>query len=202
MALPTAAPGRKLKHRRQIDVQVYARGDGVWEVDARLTDLRSEPVQLASGSRGAGEPIHDMVLRLVVDEQFNIVQAGSQVRSMPYPGHCDGFGDPYAALAGLNLMRGFRHALRERLGGVRGCTHLSELALVLPTAVVQAFAGQVLDTRGDAPDSARPFQIDRCQALRSDGAVVMAHYPRWYTPAAPAAAARLHTSQPEPESTP
>jgi hypothetical protein len=36
MTLPPAAAQRQLKHRRQIDVQVYARGNGLWEVDATL----------------------------------------------------------------------------------------------------------------------------------------------------------------------
>lgn len=184
MALPIAAPERKLKHRRRIDVQIYSRGNGLWEVDARIDDTRPETVELATGPRLAGEPIHDMLLRLVVDEKFNIVEAGAQTVSMPYPGQCDAYGGAYARLVGLNLMQGFRHAVRERLGGVQACTHITELAQVLPTAVVQAFAGEVLDTRGDAPSSEKPFQIDRCHALRSDGPAVLAYYPRWYRPAA------------------
>jgi len=121
-----------------------------------------------------------MLLRLVVDEQFNIVQAGSETRWMPYVGRCNDHGDAYRRLVGLNLLRGFRHAVRERLGGVLGCTHLTELTQVLPTAVVQAFAGEVIDTRGDSGE--KPFQIDRCHALRSDGEVVHEHYVRWYRP--------------------
>ena len=58
---------------------------------------------------------------------------------------------------------------------------------VLPTAVVQAFAGEVFDTRGDGPQATKPVQIDRCRALRSDGPTVLAYYPRWYRPAAPTA---------------
>ena len=199
MALPTAAPGRKLKHRRHIDVQIFSRGAGLWEVDARVSDVRSATVQLVSGPRAAGEPIHDMLLRLVVDERFNIVEAGADTLAMPYPGECDAHGDAYAQLVGLNLMKGFRHAVGERLGGVRGCTHITELAQVLPTAVVQAFAGEVLDTHGDTPGSKKPFQIDRCQALRSDGPTVLAYYPRWYRPAEPAAA---NSSDPERARTP
>ena len=75
--------------------------------------------------------------------------------------------------------------MRQRLGGVLGCTHLSELTQVLPTAVIQAFAGEVIDTRGEADASTKPFQIDRCHALRSDGEAVRLHYPRWHRPARP-----------------
>ncbi|MET0335002.1 MAG: DUF2889 domain-containing protein [Rhizobacter sp.] len=180
MALPAAAPERQLKHTRRIDVQVFARGNGLWEVDAVITDVKTRDTELADAIRHAGEPIHDMLLRLVVDEQFNILEAGSETRGMPYPGACSEHGDAYARLAGLNLMRGFRYAVYERLGGVAGCTHLTELAQTLPTAVVQAFAGDVINTRGDGPDAKQPFQLDRCHALRTDGPTVRVHYPRWF----------------------
>ena len=185
MALPPPAPERQLKHHRRIDVQIYARDAGLWEVDAVISDVKTRDVELANGVRRAGEPIHDMLLRLVIDEAFNVLEAGSETRAMPYPGECDHHGDAYGRLVGLNLMRGFRHAVQERLGGVAGCTHLTELAQVLPTAVVQAFAGEVINTRGDGDNAQQPFQLDRCHALRIDGNAVRTHYPRWYKPTPP-----------------
>jgi hypothetical protein len=122
-------------------------------------------------------------LRVVVNRSLDIVASGAESLAVPYPGHCDQHGDAYGRLVGLNLLHGFRHALRERVGGVLGCTHISELAQILPTAVVQAMAGEVIDTRGDGDSAERPFQIDRCHALRSDGPAVQAHYPRWFKPA-------------------
>lgn len=192
MALPPAASERQLKHRRSIDVHVYARGNGLWEVDAEIRDVKTRDAKLAGGLRQAGDPIHDMLLRLVIDEQLNIVEAGSETRWMPYPGQCDDHGDAYAALVGLNLLKGFRQAVKERLGGVAGCTHLTELTQVLPTAVIQAFAGEVLDTREDSEH--RPFQIDRCHALRADGAAVKLFYPRWYRGTVDPEAASLPTA--------
>ncbi len=182
MPLPPAAAQRHLKHRRQIDVQVFSRGHGLWEVDATLTDVRTRETPMADGPRTAGTTIHDMLLRLVVNEQLDIVEAGSETRWMPYPGQCNEHGDVYGRLVGLNLLRSFRHEMRARVGGVLGCTHITELAQVLPTAVVQAFAGEVIDTRGTGADARQPFQIDRCHALRAGGEAVRLHYPRWYRP--------------------
>jgi hypothetical protein len=198
MALPPAAPERQLKHRRQIDVQIYSRGNGLWEVDAHITDQKTRETRLADRVRPPGEPIHDMLLRLVVDQRFHIHEAGAETRHMPYAGACDQHGDAYGRLVGLNLMKGFRAAVRERLGGTLGCTHITELTQVLPTAVVQAFAGDVIDTAGTADQ--QPFQIDRCHALRSDGETVRTYYPRWYRPVladtAPAATAPPSASFP------
>jgi hypothetical protein len=186
MTLPQAAAQRQLKHRRQIDVQVFSRGNGLWEVDAVLTDTKTRIADMLDGPRPAGTPIHDMLLRLVVNEKLDILEAGSQTRWMPYTGICNDHDDAYGALVGMNLLQNFRHALRQKLGGVLGCTHITELAQVVPTAVVQAFAGEVIDTRGTAEGAKQPFQIDRCHALRSDGDIVRLHHPRWYRAAAAA----------------
>jgi hypothetical protein len=180
MALPTAASERRLKHRRSIDVQVFARDDKLWEVDAHISDVRTTETRMATGMLPAGSPIHDMLVRLVVDEKLNILAAGAHTSAMPYPGECNDYGDVYGRLVGLNLMNRFRQAVKERLGGVQGCTHITELTQVLPTAVVQALAGDVIDTRGEGDDARQPFQIDRCHALRADGPTVKTYYPRWY----------------------
>ena len=180
MALPSAAPARQLVHRRAIDIAVYLRDDALWEIDARLTDVKTRDTPLVTGVRPAGEPIHDLLLRLVVDQRGSVVAAGAQSDRVPYPGECDDHGDDFDRLVGLNLLRGFRAAVDARMGGVRGCTHLTELSRNLPTALVQAFAGRVLDTKGT--DDVRPFQLDRCRALRIDGPAVRTYYPRWYRP--------------------
>jgi hypothetical protein len=176
----TPSDQRRLMHRRALDVQVYARDDGLFEVEAALTDTKTRDVMLAGQLRKAGEPVHDMLLHLVVDAQLTIRAAQSETRWMPYPGACDQHGDAYARLVGLNLMKGFRLGVKDRLGGIKGCTHLTELCQVLPTAVIQALAGVVIDTREGDGSGQPPFQLDRCHALRADGPVVLSPYPRWY----------------------
>lgn len=182
MTMPTPHPQRQLKHRRSLEVEVFRRPDGLWEVDALLRDVKTRDAPMADGVRPAGTPIHDLRLRLVVSSNLDIVEAGSEAAWVPYPGHCDADGNAYAALAGLNLGRGFRASVLDRLGGPRGCTHLTELAQVLPTAVIQGMVGEVLDPRGSEPGAVQPFHLDRCHALRTDGDVVRQHYPRWYRP--------------------
>jgi hypothetical protein len=174
-----AAPVSRIPiHQRRVDVQVFERSDGLFDVEATLLDVKQVDMPLTSGVRKAGDPVHDMLLVLLVDRRFNVLQSRSETLAMPYAGHCSEHGDAYARLAGLNLLQGWRIGLKERVGGTRGCTHITELTQVLPTAVIQAFAGEVIDTREDS--ASRPFQIDRCHALRSDGAAVKIFYPRWY----------------------
>jgi len=180
--MPAVHPSitRRPLHRRALDVQVFARDDDLFDVEASLTDTKTHDVPLAGVPRKAGQPIHQMRLLLTVDTQLTITAATSETLWMPYPGACDEHGDAYALLVGLNLMKGFRQAVTERLSGTRGCTHLTELCQVLPTAVIQAMAGSVIDTREGDADGNPPFQLDRCHALRRDGATVAKFYPRWH----------------------
>lgn len=182
MPLSPPSSRRALKHTRAIHVQAYARDDGLWDIDAHITDTKTRDSKLASGVRPAGSPIHDLWLRLTIDTELNVVDAEAVSDAVPYPGYCDTNGAAYRKLIGLNLLLGFRDGVRQRLSGIQGCTHLTELCQVLPTAAIQAFAGEVLDTRDGADageQSQKPFQLDRCHALRTDGEAVARYYPRW-----------------------
>lgn len=180
LSLPTSR--RALKHRRAIEIEAFVRDDGLWDLDAHISDVKTRETKLASGTLPAGVHLHDMLLRITIDTQFNIVAAEAVSEMTPYPGYCETIGPSYLKLIGLNLAKGFRKALQARLGEILGCTHITELALSLPTAAFQAFAGDVFDPhqgRTVAGKEEKPFQLDRCHALRTDGAAVAKYYPRW-----------------------
>jgi hypothetical protein len=182
MPLPPPISPRALKHRRAIEIEAFAREDGLWDIDAHITDVKTRDANLASGLRPAGEPLHDLSLRITVDTRFNIVDAVSSSDRMPYPGYCDAISPAYKKLVGMNLLKSFRLKAQEALGGVLGCTHITDLAVQLPTAAIQAFAGDVFDPNEASQASGKsdkPFQLDRCHALRTDGPAVVQFYPRW-----------------------
>jgi hypothetical protein len=85
MPLPPATPQRTLKHRRTLDVQVFGRDDGFWEVEATLEDVKTRDSRPGGELRRAGEPIHAMRLRLVVDSGFQILAAGSETPWSAWP---------------------------------------------------------------------------------------------------------------------
>jgi hypothetical protein len=191
MSLSTPVTRRALRHTRAIAVQAYARDDGLWDLDARITDIKENDTLLASGPRPGGTALHDLSLRLTVDLQLTIVDVEAVSDAVPYPGFCNTIGPAYKQLIGLNLMKGFRHELKQRVAGIAGCTHLTELAQILPTAALQAFANDVWATNDLASDAAgeaqhKPFQLDKCHALRTDGGAVAQFYPRWAVKPVPA----------------
>ena len=175
---------REPLHTRAIEIRGYKRADGLYDIEGHLVDTKPYDFKLAAGVRRAGEPVHDMWLRITVDRQLHIVDAQAAMDGMPYVGECDAIEPAYRKLVGLAIRPGYQQRLKELLGGVRGCTHITELAGMLATAAFQSMAGQRLQD----PDR-KPFQIDRCHALAATGAVVGRYYPKWYTGTAPVAPA-------------
>lgn len=57
---------------------------------------------------------------------------------------------------------------------------MSELLSTMATAVIQTLAGS-----RPQPADQRPFQLDGCHALASDGPAVARYYPRWHRPGEP-----------------
>ncbi len=176
MPLSADPVSRVLKHTRSVRFEGYARADGLWDIEAHLTDVKPDDYRLAPGVRPAGSPVHDMWVRLCIDRKMNVIRAEASTDAMPYPPYCAAIAPDYSALAGLNLMRGFRKALHERFGLVRGCTHLTELLGQFPSAAVQVLAGEQRDNHDDGR---KPFQLDRCHALETGGEAVRLYYPRW-----------------------
>ena len=178
-----------------MQVSAFARDDGLWDLDAQITDTKTHDIVLGAAVRPAGTAIHDLKLRLTIDLSLTIIAVEAVSDAVPYPSYCDQSNALYQPLVGLCLKRDFRQQLKVRLAGTAGCTHLTELAQILPTAAIQAMAGkgeQSYQSDG-AKDDVKPFQIDRCHALRSDGEVVAKFYARWATGPQPAQA---HFSDP------
>ena len=170
---PTVA--REPLHRRAIEIHGYKREDGLYDIEGHLVDTKPHDFKLAAGVRKAGDPVHGMWLRITVDRDLHIVDAAAAMDAMPYVDHCNEIVPAYKLLIGLAIRPGYHQRLKELLGGVRGCTHITELAASLATAAFQTMAGQRMQ------DPARkPFQIDRCHALDATKAVVAKYYPKWY----------------------
>jgi len=180
MPLPPPPAARALAHTRRLRFEGYKRADGLWDLEAHLTDIKPLDFPLASGVRAAGTPIHDMWIRLTFDRRLDVVDAAVAIDAMPYPGACGTIAPDYARrLVGLNLARAFARAVRERFANLAGCTHLSEMLTQFPTAAIQALAGEKRDVDSEA-DGTKPFQLDRCHALDTRGDAVRRYYPRWY----------------------
>jgi hypothetical protein len=180
MPLSPPTVSRERLHLRRVTYEGFQRSDGLYDIDAHIVDSKDRDFELLTGVRAAGAPVHDMYIRVTIDRAFTIHAIEAKTDRMPYPGACDRIGPAYANLVGANLVRGFRKRLHDTMGGVHGCTHLTELLGYLPTAAVQTFAGLKREDDG----AEKPFQLDRCHALETTTDTVREYYPKWYRGAA------------------
>jgi len=162
-----------------VSYECFQRGDELFDIECRLVDVKDRDYALLTGVRLAGEPGHDMWARLTIDRDMVIIDIEVGFDAMPYPGACDQIRPAYRKLIGESLLKGFRAKLHEAMGGVRGCTHVTEMLSAAPTPAIQMFAGlrREVDTEGAAE---KPFQLDRCHALETTTENVRRYYPQWY----------------------
>ncbi|MBI4185362.1 MAG: DUF2889 domain-containing protein [Proteobacteria bacterium] len=191
--MPLSPPTRRQHwHLRQVECRGYARDDGLYDVEAHLVD--SKTYDFDSHDRGrvaAGEPVHDMWLRLTVDDGFRIRDAEAVTDAGPYR-LCAEVGPNFARLKGLTIGPGFHRKVRELLGGVEGCTHLVELLGPLATTAFQTLVRTRMARDGrDDPGFKHdrpPAALNSCHAYRTDREVVKRLWPAFYTgPGAPKA---------------
>ena len=177
--MPLSSPAaRERLHRRGVSYEGFRRDDGLFDIEAHITDHKDRDYKLAMGTRSKDIPVHNMWARVTIDRRFEVIDIEAVTDEMPYPGECNRIGPEYKKLIGSNLLKGFRKSIADNMGGVKGCTHLSELLGYLPTAAVQTFAG--IKNEADSVDGKKPFQLDSCHALATNTETVRVYYPKWF----------------------
>jgi hypothetical protein len=181
MPLNSSLVDRTRLHSRHTRYECFRRADDLFDIEGRLTDVKDHDYELLTGKRAAGEAVHDISARLVIAGDGVIQSIDVTFDAMPYPDACDRISAAYGKLVGASLLHGFRKALHDAMGGVQGCSHVTEMLSHAPTAAIQMFAGL---RREIEPDDTKPFQLDRCHALETTTENVRRYYPQWYRGAA------------------
>jgi hypothetical protein len=181
MPLPES-PARSELHIRRIEMRGYRRDDGLFEIDGRVVDTKTYPLH-GDGSRNdtpAGVPIHDMWVRLVVDEDLLVKDLLAVTDASPF--HvCREAVAPMAKIIGERIKPGWSNMVKSKLGGAQGCTHLMELLMPLATAAYQTIQPVRL-RRADTLDAdGRPVKIDSCYAYAANRELVARRWPAFHT---------------------
>lgn len=183
--MPLSEPAeRELLHLRDIELRGYRRADGLFDIEARLTDTKNYGFSNADRGRiEPGTPLHRMLARMTLGEDMVITAFEAATEFGPYT-LCPDAAPNFARLAGLRVGRGFIKAANERVGGVHGCTHLRELLQQMATVAFQTLivVRQQRETEPNADSTAtRPAVLNTCLAYASDGPVVKRNWPHLYT---------------------
>jgi hypothetical protein len=137
------------------------------------------------GTVQAGEPLHEMLLRVTIDDQFVIRDVEAATEHSPFQ-MCPDITPNYKALIGITMGPGWRRAIRQKVGGREGCTHLTELLFPMATVAFQTIwprrRHKARQSDSNVSDSnRRPQVLDTCHAWASDSPVVKNNAPKFYT---------------------
>jgi hypothetical protein len=185
MPLSPAVP-RELIHTRQIECRGFRRTDGMWDIEGHLTDTKTYAFDNEwRGEVLPGVPVHQMWLRLTLDDELIIREIEAVTDHSPFP-ICPAIAPNFQRLRGLSITKGFIGRVRDLLGGVEGCTHLVEMMGPVATTAFQTihpYRNRELRKQGHATDtSRRPRLLNSCHAFAETGDVVKRLWPEFYTP--------------------
>lgn len=182
--MPLSQPvERQHLHTRAIDLRGYLRADGLYDIEAHLVDTKTYPFENQDrGTVQPGEALHGMWVRMTVGEDM-VIRACEAVSDFTPYAICPQAAPNFAALAGVTIGPGFTRAVKERVGGVMGCTHLREVLAQMATVAFQTIgpmrwrkareAREAAIARGETPPPARrAVPVGSCYAYAPDSEVV------------------------------
>lgn len=193
--MPLSPPvERRHLHTRKVTCTGYRRADGLWDIEGHITDEKTYPFHSQSrGDMAAGDFVHQMWVRLTVDDDMVVQGVEAVTDHSPFP-TCPAITPNFQRLVGLRIAAGWTAAVKARLGGIEGCTHLVELLGPVATTAFQTIspvlykereekrkAAEAAGTAEPRPAPKRPPLLNTCHAFRSDGPVVKAAWPAFYT---------------------
>ncbi len=176
MPLPQSAP-RELYHSRHIKFKGYKREDDLWDIEARMTDVKEHtfPSIDRGGHIKAGETFHDISLRFTIDENMEIKDAVASIDASPFF-LCPNSIDNVKNFIGIKIVAGFKKKIIETFPDVKGCTHIRDLAVVLANGAFQTIYPLRLAKR-----KLGEFELlNTCYALDAKKDVIKRDYPELY----------------------
>lgn len=206
--MPLSAPAAREKlHTRSIEINGYRRDDGLYDIEAHLTDVKGfGQTNYDRGFIAAGEPIHGMWLRLTIDDTMVIVGSEAVSDYTPYA-MCPTAAPNFARLMGMRIKAGFLRDANHAVGGTVGCTHLRELLQQMATTAFQTVSparvqkemrvegtvpkpgSDVVDARITEKMGGPPKILNTCVAYSQSGPLVQRRWPHLYTGPDPVPAA-------------
>jgi hypothetical protein len=199
--MPLSPPvDRELSHTRAILIHGYRRNDGLYDIEASLTDTKAYDFPNEErGAIAANEPLHGMFMRMTVTEEMAISACEAVSDYTPYA-ICPAAAPNFARLAGLKIGRGFLKEANLRIGGTHGCTHLRELLQQMATTAFQTInphrakrdteaaakpgetiSGEALDAKITERWGGPPAILGTCLAYGTTSPVVQRRWPHLYT---------------------
>lgn len=164
-------------HERRMELRTYPLENDQLVVEGWLRDER-----LVQGFHWNGEPrqagvVHLMCVRMLIgDWPVTILDAEAEMPETPHA-LCPSTLEGVKKVIGLQIVSGYSEKVNHLLGGVRGCTHLTHLIVVMGTAALHGYWTHYSRNRHPIPRSLDEFRglsslINSCKLWGEDGPIM------------------------------
>ena len=180
--MPLSEPSpRTAMHHRQVSCRGYLREDGLWDIEGHLVDVKDYDLETNwRGTMPAGAPVHDMWLRITIDEDLLIHDCEAAMDDSPYD-ICPEIVTNFRKLKGLRIQAGWNRDVNARVGGTLGCTHLVELLRPLATTAFQTLvASKRHSGRMELANAGPPRLLNTCHAHADFSPVTEERWPAFF----------------------
>ncbi|MBU2551385.1 MAG: DUF2889 domain-containing protein [Proteobacteria bacterium] len=164
-------------HQRTIEVRTYpVEGDRV-VAEGWLRDERLIPGYYWDGRIRPPHRPHHMCVRLLIGGwPLTVLDAEAEMPTTPFEG-CRTTSESLQKIVGLPLVSGFSDRVRERLGGVEGCTHLTALIVSMGPPALHGFWTMKAREKQEPPRSfdevpGLAYTMNSCTLWAEDGPII------------------------------
>lgn len=179
MPLAAASVKREPIHSRSVSSYGYRREDGLWDIEGHLVDTKSYSFSnMDRGTVESGEPVHEMWLRITVDDDLVIHATEASTEHGPF-NICRGAVGNFSKIEDIKIGPGFRREINKLVGGTHGCTHVRELLAAIATTAFQTIIPITSKKASGSPAKNNQF-IGTCHAYAPGSEVVRKLWPEHY----------------------
>ena len=164
-------------HERRLELRTYPLEDDRVLVEGWLRDERFVPGYSWDGRPRSPGVIHWMCVRLLVGGRpLSILDAEAEMPGVPHE-LCPTTLDSVKKVVGLPIVSGYTEKVRELLGGVHGCAHLTQLIMTMGPAALHGYWAQASRRRPRKPtpdeaSQALSYLVNSCQLWAEDGPMI------------------------------
>lgn len=170
-------------HTRTITINAFRRKDGLMDVEGCIIDVKPFPHQLMDTSRKAGEPVHNLSIRITLDDSLTVKDA---VASMDRGAHdmCPQAEPNFSNIIGLQIGPGWNKKIKAAMSPGLGCTHIIEMLAQMASGAMQASWSRKPDDKvEELTEEHREMgagMLNSCYPYREASPWVKKHFPDSY----------------------
>jgi hypothetical protein len=95
---------------------------------------------------------------------------------------CGDITPAFDALEGLTIKPGWRKSILQRLGGVKGCTHIVDMLLGPVAVTAWQTVNPARQKRNTPATGNKPVLLNSCHSFSASSPVVKREWPDFYEP--------------------